>query len=407
MRVAIIAESFLPNMNGVTHSLLRVLDHLADRGDEVLVIAPGTRRDGPKEVAGARIVRVPSIALPKYRRVRVAPGGVTRIRRLLQRFAPDVVHLASPFVLGWRGVLAAQSLDLPTVAIYQTEVPAYAARYGMHGIEAMLWSHVRNIHQHASLTLAPSSYTIEQLRTLGVAEVDLWARGVDSSRFDPSHRSEAWRRSVTGDRSAGGWSAGDRSAGGKKIIGFVGRLAAEKQVEDLAVLSDIPDTKLVIVGDGPWRVKLERMLPDAHFTGFLGGDALAQAVASFDVMVAPGELETFCQTIQEAMASEVPVIAPGRGGPLDLVDSSRTGWLYTPKDLSAMRAHAVDLLGDEAKRRAFGIAGRQQVLSRSWKSVCSQLIGHYSRAIESPAPQVLGRTFATAPRYHLEDYTPR
>lgn len=366
-------------MNGVTHSLLRVLDHLSDRGDEVLVIAPGTRRDGPKEVSGAKIVRVPSIALPKYRRIRVAPGGVTRIRRLLERFSPDVVHLASPFVLGWRGVLAAQSLGLPTVAIYQTEVPTYAARYGMHGIEAMLWTHVRNLHQHASLTLAPSSYTIDQLRRLGVAEVDHWARGVDSTRFDPSHRSEQWRRSV--------------APNGERIIGFVGRLAAEKQVEDLAVLADIPDAKLVIVGDGPWRAKLERLLPSAHFTGFLGGDALAQAVASFDLMVAPGELETFCQTIQEAMASEVPVIAPARGGPLDLVDSSRTGWLYTPKDLPAMRAHVVDLLGDEAKRRAFGIAGREQVLSRSWKSVCSQLVGHYSRAIENPAPQVMGRSF--------------
>ncbi|RAE30433.1 alpha-mannosyltransferase, partial [Burkholderia multivorans] len=206
----------------------------------------------------------------------VAPGGVTRIRRLLERFSPDVVHLASPCVLGWRGVLAAQSLGLPTVAIYQTEVPAYAARYGMHGIEAVLWTHVRNLHQHASLTLAPSSYTIDQLRRLGVAEVDHWARGVDSTRFDPSHRSEQWRRSV--------------APNGERIIGFVGRLAAEKQVEDLAVLADIPDAKLVIVGDGPWRAKLERLLPSAHFTGFLGGDALAQAVASFDLMVAPGEL---------------------------------------------------------------------------------------------------------------------
>ncbi len=366
-------------MNGVTHSLLRVLDHLRDRGDDVLVIAPGTRRDGPKEVAGARIVRVPSVSLPKYRRIRVAPGGVTRIRRLLEDFAPDVVHLASPFVLGWRGVLAAQGLGLPTVAIYQTEVPAYASRYGMRGIEAMLWTHVRNVHQHASLTLAPSTYTIAQLQNLGIAEVDLWARGVDSTRFGPDHRSEAWRRSVAG--------------GGEKIIGFVGRLAAEKQVEDLAVLADVPNSKVVIVGDGPWRTRLERVLPQAHFTGFLGGEALAQAVASFDLMVAPGELETFCQTIQEAMASEVPVIAPARGGPLDLVDSSRTGWLYSPKDLAQMRRHVVDLLGDEAKRRAFGSAGRAQVLGRSWKSVCSQLIGHYARAIENPSPQVTRRSF--------------
>src|SRR5699024_4109570 len=134
-------------------------------------------------------------------------------------------------------------------------------RYGMHGLEAMLWNHVRNIHQHASLTLAPSSYTIDQLSDLGVAEVALWARGVDSSRFDPGHRSEAWRRTV--------------APNGQKIIGYAGRLAAEKQVEDLAALTDVPGARLVIVGDGPWRTRLARALPEAHFTGFLGGDALA------------------------------------------------------------------------------------------------------------------------------------
>src|SRR5699024_4655281 len=261
VRTAIIAESFLPNMNGVTHSLLRVLDHLADRGDDVLVIAPGTRRDGPKEVAGARIVRVPSIALPKYRRVRVAPGGVARIRRLLQRFAPDVVHLASPFVLGWRGVLAAQDLGLPSVAVYQTEVPAYAARYGMRGLETALWNHVRTIQQHSSLTLAPSSYAVDQLTDLGVEDVRLWARGVDSTRCHPSRRCAAFR-------AAAGVSEG--GAGPEVVVGFVGRLAAEKQIEDLRVLSDLPSVRVVIVGEGPQQERLRRLLPRAHFTGFLG-----------------------------------------------------------------------------------------------------------------------------------------
>lgn len=383
MRVALIAESFLPQMNGVTHSLLRVLDHLAERGDDAVVIAPGTRGGRPREVAGAPVVHVPSFALPRYRKVRVAPGGVARIRRLLADFAPDVVHVASPFVLGWRGVLAAQELGLPSVAVYQTEVPAYAARYGMHGLETVLWNHVRTIHQHASLTLAPSSYTVDQLTGLGVEDVRLWARGVDSSRFHPSHRSAAFRARV---------GVSEDGTGPEVVVGFVGRLAAEKQIEDLRVLSSLPNVRVVIVGEGPQKDRLRRRLPDAHFTGFLGGDALAQAVASFDIMAAPGEFETFCQTIQEAMASGVPVVAPARGGPLDLVDSSRTGWLYRPGDLAGLRAHVADLAGDAAKRRAFGRTARETVLGRSWKSVCSQLIGHYSAAIARPAPQVTGRS---------------
>lgn len=377
MKIAIVAESFLPHMNGVTHTLLRVLDHLSERGDDVLVIAPESGPDNLTEVAGAPIERVPSFAMPTYPKVRLAPGGVSRIRRLLTNFQPDVVHLASPFVLGWRGVLAAQALNLPTVAVYQTEVPAYAQRYGIPGVEHMLWNHIRAIHQRSSLNLAPSSYTIDQLAARGIGNIELWARGVDSTRFDPSHRSADWRARV--------------APNGEKIIGFVGRLAAEKQVEDLVVLAGIPNTKIVVVGEGPQRRRLQSLLPDAHFTGFLGGDALAQAVASFDVMVSPGELETFCQTIQEAMASAVPVIAPARGGPLDLVDPSHTGWLYAPGDLAGLRAHALDLLGDDAKRAAFGEAARATVLSRTWKSVCSQLVGHYARAIENPRPQVVGR----------------
>src|SRR5699024_4431555 len=143
-------------------------------------------------------------------------------------------------------------------------------------------------------------------------------------------------------------------APGERIIGYVGRLAPEKQGEDLRALNDIPGARLVIVGDGPERERLARELPGAVFTGFLGGDDLGRAVASFDVFVHPGEAETFCQTVQEALASGVPVVATGSGGPIDLVRSSTDGWLYTPGDLDDMRSRVVDLLGDDAKRASFG-----------------------------------------------------
>ena len=291
---------------------------------------------------------------------------MARIRRILADFAPDVVHIASPFLLGWRAVQACQELNIPSVAVYQTEVPAYAARYGLTGVESMLWGHVRNIHNRATMTLAPSTPTIGQLESHGVDRIAKWARGVDAARFHPDRRCEEWRQSV---------------AGGKKIIGYVGRLAAEKQVENLRVLADVPDTKTVIIGEGPLMGRLRAELPNAHFTGFLGGEALARAVAGFDLCIAPGEFETFCQTIQEAMASGVPVIAPARGGPLDLVDHSRTGWLYAPGDVEGLRDRALDLLGDDAKRRAFAQAARTEVESRTWRGVCSQLIGYYAQAI--------------------------
>lgn len=164
------------------------------------------------------------------------------------------------------------------------------------------------------------------------------------------------------------------------MIGYVGRLAPEKQVEDLAALAGIPGTRLVIVGDGPSRPTLEPLLPDAVFTGHLSGTALAETVASFDVFVHPGESETFGQTLQEALASGVPVVATGVGGPVDLVRSSIDGWLYRPGDLADLRGRVEDLVGDESKRRAFAAAARASVRDRTWEALGQQLLGHYEEA---------------------------
>ncbi|MEA5456335.1 glycosyltransferase family 1 protein [Sinomonas sp. JGH33] len=377
MRIAIVAESFLPQMNGVTHSVLRVLDHLQERGDDVLVIAPaGEATSEPEYVSGALVRRLPAMPMMGYSKVRVAFGAVPKVKRILRKFAPDVVHLASPFELGWRAVRAARSLGIPTVAIYQTEVPSYAARYGFPFLENWAWERVEKIHLLSDRTLAPSSFAMNQLRGRGIFDIELWRRGVDAQRFSPAKRDAAWRASITVPSAGGGTNRRQQ-----KIIGYVGRLAAEKQVEDLRVLADLPDTKLVIVGDGPLRQTLEAQLPTAHFAGFQGGEDLARMMASFDLFVHPGEFETFCQTIQEAMASGVPVVATGRGGPLDLVENSKTGWLYTPGRLDEMRSYVQDLIGDDAKRAAFAEAALRTVQGRTWSSICDQLVGHYEDVI--------------------------
>ena len=371
MKIAIIAESFLPEMNGVTHSLLKILQYLDARGDDVLVIAPSSTQAVPAVVEGARVRRLPAVPLAGYPNIRVALGGVRRIKTLLAEFEPDVVHLASPFVLGWRAVRAAAALGIPTVAIYQTDVPGYAGKYGLPYLENWAWQRVERIHTTATTTLAPSTDSVHKLRGHGIPRVELWRRGVDTDRFHPDKRSIAFRNKVAPNSA--------------KIIGYVGRLALEKQVQDLSVLADIPDTTVVIVGEGPQRAALEAALPRAHFTGFLGGEDLASAMASFDLFVHPGELETFCQTIQEAMASGVPVVATGRGGPVDLVDSSHTGWLYTPGNLNELREYALDLMGDDAKRAAFSAAAFAQVQGRSWSVVVDQLMEHYRHAIAAGA----------------------
>ncbi len=358
-----VSESFLPHVNGVTGSVIQVLKHLRRTGHEALVIAPG---NPPSTCEGFDVVALPSVGFPGYPEVRVSLVVNGRLVRELARFAPDVIHLASPFVLGGPVVRAAVSLDIPVVAIYQTDVAGFALRYGLTAASNAAWRRIRSIHERAQITLAPSPTAVRDLERHGIPRVQVWPRGVDTAAFSPEHRDPDLRARLAPE--------------GEVIVGFVGRLAAEKQVEDLAVLADLPGVRLVVIGDGPERERLTWRLPGAHFTGVLTGADLSRAVASLDVVVHPGPYETFCQAAQEAMASGVPVVAVGAGGLIDLVHSSRTGWLYPPGDLRSLRAHIVDLAGDESKRRAMGAAAHDVVRARTWPVVCDRLLSHYEAA---------------------------
>jgi phosphatidylinositol alpha 1,6-mannosyltransferase len=380
VRVAIVAESFLPQVNGVSNSVIRVLEHLRRTGHEALVIAPDNPRGEPpadRIYDGIRVHRVPSRMFPK---VTTLPLGVPmpRMLKVLRGFDPHVVHLASPALLGYGGVKAARWLGVPTVAVYQTDVPGFAASYGIPMTSRAAWAWFRHLHTLADRTLAPSTVTMESLVSHGFPRVHRWARGVDVLRFAPSGRDELLRRQ---------WSPQ-----GKPIVGFVGRLAPEKHVERLTGLANTGAVQVVIVGDGVDRKKLQSAMPTAVFTGALYGEELATAYASMDVFVHPGEHETFCQVVQEALASGLPVIAPDAGGPRDLVTPCRTGLLLAVDEFEARLPSAVDHLISERGR--YALAARRSVLGRSWPVICDELLGHYD-AVLSP----FARRRAFAKRY--------
>ncbi|MBV5245221.1 glycosyltransferase family 1 protein [Mycolicibacterium sp. PAM1] len=371
MRVAIVAESFLPNVNGVTNSVLRVIEHLRRTGHEALVIAPDTPRGEPpadRVYDGVRVHRVPSAMFPK---VTSLPLGVPRPRMVgvLRGFDPDVVHLASPALLGWGGVHAARHLGVPTVAVFQTDVAGFAQSYGIGMMSRASWAWTRRLHSKADRTLAPSTSAMENLAAQGIPRVHKWARGVDVTGFAPSARDQRLRQS---------WSPQ-----GKPIVGFVGRLAPEKHVERLAPLHARDDIQLVIVGDGVDRARLESAFPRAVFTGALYGPELAAAYASMDVFVHGGEHETFCQAVQEAMASGLPVIAPDAGGPRDLVAPYRSGLLLPVAEFEDRLSESVDHLVVE--RRRYSQAARRSVLGRTWPVICDELVGHYEAVVGARA----------------------
>jgi phosphatidylinositol alpha 1,6-mannosyltransferase len=384
VRVAIVTESFLPTANGVTTSVCRVLECLRDAGHEAVVVAP---RPAPAHWAGHPVRTVASVPVRQF------PVGLptTELEEALADAAPDVVHVASPFVLGARGLAAAQRLGLPTVAVYQTDMPSYLAQHSPLGLgrqaSQAAWRWVRRLHGLADLTLAPSSAALHDLRSHGIPRTALWGRGVDTTLFHPGWRHDAGTRALRRTL----------APDGEVLLGYVGRLAPEKELHRLAELAHVPGTRLVLVGDGPDRAEVGALLADAVaespgrpnrppvFLGRRDGDDLARAYAALDVFVHTGTRETFGQTLQEAAASGLPVVAPARGGPLDLVRPGTTGHLFDPGEPGSLAEATRPLVGDAVLRSQLGAAGRAAVAHRSWAALTDELVGHYAAVLAGGA----------------------
>ena len=370
MRVAIVTESFLPTLNGVTTSVLRVSEHLIERGHEVMVIAPQVLAKNTTPLPrGLTVHRVPSVAYREF------PVGLPHptVNALLEDFRPDVLHAASPFLLGYQALLSSKRLRIPSVAIFQTDVAGYAKRNALGATERFAWWVISKIHNTADLTLVPSTTSERQLEDCGVTSLARWGRGVDIRGFHPDHRLDpqtiALRASIAQPDDV--------------VVGYVGRLAPEKNVERLRVLEGLCGLHVVVVGDGPSMPEVKKALQNIPhtLTGALRGRALQRIYGTFDAFVHTGEEETFGQTLQEAHASGLPVIAPAVGGPLDLIDHGVDGLLFGAGDDDGLR-QAVQTLRDEPERRAqMGEAGRRRVLGRDWESLCEQLVGHYHRVM--------------------------
>lgn len=363
MRVAIVSESFLPQVNGVSNSVRHIAEQLVTQGHEVLVIAPG---HGPDHHHDIPVIRVRSMGLPRYKSFPVGLPDVA-VERTLSNFRPDVVHLASPIVVGAAGVRAARRLGIPTVAVYQTDVAGFARQNGLRA-DLVVDRWIARLHRRVDRTLVPSTASYRQLESLGVPDLHYWRRGVSSDLFSPTKREGTRHAALSRE-------------GRDVIVGYVGRLAPEKQVRRLVEIAGIQGVRIVVVGDGPERGWLAERIPDAHFTGQLGGEELAAAFASLDIFVHPGTNETFCQTVQEAQASGVPVVAAAAGGPLDLIDHGRTGLLFDPLEPASLWRTVTAAARDEALRARLGAAGVEEVRTRTWSAVVEELVGQHYREV--------------------------
>jgi phosphatidylinositol alpha 1,6-mannosyltransferase len=363
LRIAIVAETFLPAVNGVTNSVVQVATHMRDRGHDVLIIAP---RPGDAEFNGCPVVRVPSVELPKYRELHI--GRPSRIiRSVLKDFRPDILHVAAPVVLGALALRAARKQGIPSVAIYQTDLPGFAERYGFGAWSATMWRWVVWTHEQADLTLAPSTAALWDLRHRGVTNVARWARGVDTERFGPRHRCESLA-SVA--RRAG--------QGARRLRGPTRQGEADRSPRAIARRPDgsARDRRGRACSRG---TAAHAVGCDLHRVPERPGTRTARRLARHlrphrprrDVLPSrPG-----------GARSGVPVVAPAAGGPLDLVQHGTNGYLWNPQSPVALVGGVHELANSTLLREQMGRAARASVESRTWTAIMTELEGHYRATV--------------------------
>jgi len=379
MRVAIITENFLPKLDGVTRTLARLLEHLQEQGHQALLLGPDSGMDC---YAGAEVVGTAGLPLPVYPELRVNLFRPLFVRRL-REFQPDIVHLVDPVALGAMGLAAARLLNIPIVSSYHTNLAAYCSHFGFPILTRPMLSYNRFLHNQCALTFCPSLSTAAKLRMQGFGHVRLWPRGVDTTLFYPGRRSEVVRRSwlnVHDERDV-------------PVILYVGRVSWEKNLHVLVQAYQRMDHQrchLIIVGDGPARAEIQEQLADAPvtFTGYLRGEALAEAYAAADIFAFPSVTETFGQVVLEAMASRLPVAGLLSEGVCDLVVDGQTGYLLDAQHLAeeeaiaGYQANLSRLVEAEDQRCAMGLAALDAAQKYSWYEAMERLLQGYQEVID-------------------------
>jgi glycosyltransferase involved in cell wall biosynthesis len=377
LKIAFFTETFLPKVDGIVTRLTKTVQHLVAAGDEVLIFCP---EGAPDTYMGARVVGVPAMPLPLYPELKLALPRPA-VAEALDRFQPDLVHVVNPAVLGLGGIWLAKTKAYPLVASYHTHLPKYLEHYGMGMLEPLLWELLKAAHNQARLNLCTSTAMVQELSEKGIQHTDLWQRGVDTELFQPSLRSEAMRARLLNGQSDTG-----------KLLLYIGRLSAEKQIERIRpVLDAMPDARLALVGDGPYRQQLEKIFAGTptHFVGYLAGQDLAAAYASGDAFLFPSSTETLGLVLLEAMAAGCPVVGANRGGIPDIVSDGVNGCLYEPNQAGSLAAAVERLLGDASQRAQLRQNAREEAERWGWAGATDQLRGYYRTLLGKPELQLV------------------
>jgi glycosyltransferase involved in cell wall biosynthesis len=376
MRILLIAEVFLPKIDGVVHRTMNLIQQLVRKGDEVMVVCP--EADGCRDCI-VPVAAFPSFCFPLYPEYRVGLPD-EQLLDVVKRFAPDTLHFINPFGFGFRcyDLLYRNGIRVPSVFSFHTLYGEFVKKYRvLRPLSWLLWWLMREYHNRADINLTVSGIMKQELSERGFQRVQLWPPAVDSRLFRPAAVNPAMRT-----RLANGHED-------KKLLLTVSRLAPEKNVGFLAeVLARVPEACLAIVGDGPQREALEACFAgtNTNFIGYLTGEQLAAAYASADAFLYASETETMGNVVLEAMASGCAVVAPRAGGIPSLVDHGNSGMLYAPGCVEEAVGYTRRLLTDEAWRSQLKESARRSVEERGWSQSVEQVRGLYRQAIERYQP---------------------
>ncbi len=372
LRIAIFTGNYNYVRDGANQALNRLVSYLLQKGAAVRIYSP-TVAD-PAFPPNGDLVSIPALPVPgrgEYRAPLMIPP---RVKRDIKRFQPNILHIASPEMLGHRAVTLAHKLNLPVVASVHTRFETYLRYYGLGFLEPMMVAALRRLYRRCNAIFAPSDSMAQLLRDQRMNyDVGIWSRGIDREIFHPERRDIEWRRGLGIDD-------------GTPVVGFVGRLVMEKALDVFADSVDrlqrrgVPH-KVLVVGDGPAREWFEKRLPDAIFGGFFEAAELARAVASMDMLFNPSVTETFGNVTLEAMACGLPVVAARATGSESLVVHGVTGRLCRPGAFGEFAEALAYYCGDEEARRSAGKAGWEASQRFGWDEVNDELIAGYLRVI--------------------------
>ncbi|MGC4060202.1 MAG: glycosyltransferase family 1 protein [Aquabacterium sp.] len=319
MHITYITETYPPEVNGVSLSAARAVSFLRDRGHTVDIVRPRQPHEGPLNTAMEW--RTAGVPLPMYPDVRFGLASVSTLRQRLQWQQPDVVHIATPGPLAWAAARAAHNLGLPISTDFRTNFHLYSNYYGLGLLSPLILRALRGFHNMGQRTHVPTAALHAQLARQGFKNLTVVGRGVDTNRFHPARHSPALRDQFAGTNGP--------------LLLHVGRLAQEKNVQ-LALRAfqtlrtEMPEARMIVVGDGPQRAQLERRHPDVHFVGMQHGETLARYYASADLFLFPSLSDTFGNVVPEALASGLPVLAFDMGAAAELVRDSGAGLVVSP-----------------------------------------------------------------------------